>query len=367
MRPDPTIWDYLGVIAARWRFLTAVVAATVLLTLVVTRFLPRKYTTTSTIIIDPPATNDTRTATALNPTYLESLHTFEHFFTSDTQFQQAAQRFHLSSGDSDIETLRQKVLKVTMPHGTRILQVSATLPDPLHAKQLVDFITENSIAASRAEALGADRDTLANVTAEVERGRTRFEKALSEWERAAKDDTPDSIQSVLEAKVGLHSTISRYEEEAKAEADGWQARAEAGTPDALEYAKGEARAAAVKQKDFAARADKIAAEIAANRKLLAERSGRLTTATAELESARKALDSAQARLRDFSALEGMRSERMRVIDPGVVSRKPSSPNALLNAISAALLAACLGVAWILLRAGDKSKPAALVLSAQRSA
>ena len=65
---------------------------------------------------------------AVSPIYLESLKTYEHF---------ADQRQPVSEGgaavrtctDGPIESLKRRVLQVQLVRNTRILEISATLPD----------------------------------------------------------------------------------------------------------------------------------------------------------------------------------------------------------------------------------------------
>ncbi len=367
MMPEPTLGERFRYVAARWRYLLTVIGCAAALAFVVSELMPRRYTATATVIIDPPAASDPRASAALNPTYLASLSTFERFFTSDTLFQQAAGRFHLDIADNDIETLRRRVLKVSMQRDTRILEVSATLPDPVVARSLVQFITEQSIAASHAGAIGADHEALETMNAELDRARTRFEKARTQWERVTRNDTPSSDEDSLEAAIGLQSEIRRLENEAGAETADWQARAQDGVPVDREYARTQARAAAARRDHYAAREAQIASEIAADDKLLATNSAALTTASAELDSSRKELESIQAHMRDLTAMAGTRTERMRIIDRGVAPRRPSSPNVLFSTIAAALLAACLGAAWLALRADEPRPRPAVIRNAQRLA
>ena len=52
--------------------------------------LPKRYTATATILIDPPAGGDPRIATAVSTVYLESLKTYELLATNDQLFVRAA-------------------------------------------------------------------------------------------------------------------------------------------------------------------------------------------------------------------------------------------------------------------------------------
>jgi uncharacterized protein involved in exopolysaccharide biosynthesis len=368
MPPDAIPGYKLAYVVSRWRFLAVAVGLAALLAFIASEFLPRRYTATTTVIIDPPATSDIRAAASLNPAYLDSLRTFEHFFTSDALFEQAASRFHLDTGGEDVDTLRRRILKVKQQHETRILEISATLPDATAASALVRYITEQSIAASRDHAVSVDRDSMSNLAAELDHARAQLDQAQAEWQRASKDDTPDSIQATLDSAITLQSEIRSHENEAAADAEEWQVRARQGQVSDRGYAQVQAEATTARKVDYEKRRAKLEAEIALERKTLADRSSRLTLASAQLDMARRAFDTAQARLRDFGAVAGMRSERMRMIDRGVVPRKPSSPKVLLNTLASVVLALCLSLGWLVLGAGEaRPRPAMVRTAAQRSA
>jgi len=357
---DRTVRERTAYVLGRWRFVVTAVAAAGLLAFAVSEFLPRRYTATATVIIDPPGTNDPRAAMVVNPTYLESLRTFERFFNNDTLFQQAAQRFHLDAGTAGILALRKRVLKVGMQRDTRVLEVSATLPNPQDALALVRYITEQSIKASRAEAQAADQDTLANVTEEFDHARVRFEKARAEWELAALQGTPETVQGEVSAAIGLQSEVSRLRVQAEAEAAEWRIRARDGDAQDRQSSTVLTNAAGARASEYARRESELAEEVAAKRKLLAELTERHAVASGEFDSARKAYEAALSRVRDFSAVNGLRSEHLRVIDPGVEPSQPSSPKVLLNTIVAVLLAFCIALSWLSFVAGTPRQRPAVV-------
>jgi uncharacterized protein involved in exopolysaccharide biosynthesis len=361
---DRTVRERFAYVLSRWRFLAVVVAGAGVVTFAVSELLPRRYTAISTVLIDPPGTNDPRAAMVVNPTYLDSLRTFERFFTSDTLFQQAAQRFHLDAGNGGITALRNSVLKVAVQHDTRVLEVSATLPNPKDALALVQYITDQSINASHEEALAADRDTVRNVTEEFEHARVRFEKARAEWELAARQGTPETLQGEVTADIALQSEFSRLRVQAEAEAAEWRIRARDGDAQDRQSSTVLTNAASARASEYGKRERELAEEVSTKRKLLAEVGERHVVATSEFDAARKAYEVALGRVRDFSALNGLRSEHMRVIDPGVEPRQPSSPRVLLNTIAASLLAVCFAVAWLNLMAGTpRQRPAVVRASA----
>jgi uncharacterized protein involved in exopolysaccharide biosynthesis len=87
---------YISYLESRWRWITASAGIAVVLAAGVSLAIPARYTATARIVIEPPAGADLRSATTVSPIYLESLKTYEVFAASDSLFQKAAQRFHLS-------------------------------------------------------------------------------------------------------------------------------------------------------------------------------------------------------------------------------------------------------------------------------
>ena len=350
-REEPVVRDRVLYIATRWRFLAVTVGIAAVLAFTISEFMPRRYTATVTVIIDPPAAADPRAATVLNPAYLDSLTTFEHYFDSDALFQQAAPRFHLDPASMGVTALRKKVLKVAMQHQSRVLEVSATLPDPKNALALAQYIAQQGIQASRDESLTGDRDSLASVSEELDNARTRLDQARAEWQRIAHDDTPETLRAEVSSAIGLLSETKRLHEQADAEAAEWRVRARDGAAEDRQSSTVLANAGAARGAEYAAREKDLSDEIATKRKLVAESTARHALASAELDSAQRACDAALARSRDYGSLTGMRGERMHVVDPGVEPRKPSSPKVLLNTLAAGLLAACIAIAWLNLMAG----------------
>ena len=75
------------------------------------------------------------------------------------------------------------------------------------------------------------------------------------------------------------------------------------------------------------------------------RSGDAVT-EAERKAAQAGLAAVEARLRDARADAGYRGERLKVVDPGIVPERPSSPNLPLNVAAALLLGAGLPLVYL---------------------
>ena len=135
---------YIGYLRARWRWILASCGVALGIALAASMAMPRQFTATARIVIEPPAGADLRTAMAVSPIYLESLKTYEHFAAGDSLFQKALERFDLLA--RPIESVKKRVLKVQIVRNTRILEISATLPDAKKAQALAQFLAESTVA-----------------------------------------------------------------------------------------------------------------------------------------------------------------------------------------------------------------------------
>lgn len=82
------------------------------------------------------------------------------------------------------------------------------------------------------------------------------------------------------------------------------------------------------------RAADLEKRIGQNSLLASKRGAERQTLDANFKMAQTASENSAARLRDLRATAGTRGERLRVIDPGVVPQRPSSPNVALNVLAA---------------------------------
>src|SRR5947209_3631300 len=167
---------YAGYMRARWRRIAGSCGIAAALALIISLLMPRQYTATARIVIEPPAGTDLRAAMAVSPIYLESLKTYEHFATSDSLFQKAIGQFGLRSllGTGPIESLKRRVLKVETVRNTRILEIAATLPDPRRAQALVRFLAESTVNLNRSMVTESDQDLLQGMEQQEREMRARF-------------------------------------------------------------------------------------------------------------------------------------------------------------------------------------------------
>ena len=135
------IFEYVAHLRTRWRIPVLAIVTAGAMAALITMLAPKKYTATVSILIEPPGVSDVRVATAVSPVYLESLKSYERFGASDSLFAEAVKRFGLqdSQGLPPLFRLKRRVLRVSKPRDTRILELSATLPNPPEGPRVVAF------------------------------------------------------------------------------------------------------------------------------------------------------------------------------------------------------------------------------------
>ena len=353
---------YISYIASRWRLIAASCAIAVCLALGASLIMTRQYTATSRIVIEPPAGSDPRGSIAVSPIYLESLRTYEHFAASDSLFQKAADRFGLRRmfGARPIESLKKRVLKVDTVRNTRILEISATLPDAATAQALAHFLADAAVALNRSMVSEGDRELEQGTEQAEADARARVAEIDKTWTRLLSEEPTEDLQSALESAGRLREDLQQQAVAAELEvADSGERAQRAAAADAAEIGRQKANAQA-RLEELHKRIDAADRQAAQREKTLSARIAHRDSVAAQRKEAEEALTAAEARLREARAQAGYRGERLTVIDPGVVPERPSSPNLPLNVGAALLLGLVLPVLYLILemnfreaRAGER--------------
>jgi uncharacterized protein involved in exopolysaccharide biosynthesis len=323
--------EFLTFLQKHARFAASAVITAVVLTLAACWLLPPRYTATATLVIEPPVANDPRAATAVTPVYLESLKTYEQFAASDSLFQKACLQFHLSENPCS-DSFKNRVLRVTKLKDTKLLRISVTLRDSLVAQKMVQFLANETVALNRTLARDGDKETLADVQNQQADAAQALQKARAEYEAATASGSErlldEEVRSLsdLKARAGVEILRSRA------------ALAEDNTP--------------VEQ----ARLKSLEAESAELDRKLAAQSSALGAAKAREDRAADALRNAEStheawakRANDTAIAAGLRTEQLRIVDPGVVPQQPSFPNVPLFTGAAFLISALLTLVYLALR------------------
>lgn len=322
MRDSFDVFEYIDFLRARWKFPAFACGFAILAALATGFLLPRRYTSTATILIDPPAGGDPRIATAVSMVYLESLKTYELLATNDQLFMRAVSKFHLRDRDgSAIESLRRRVLKVDKLRDTRALQINVTLPDPRTAQAVAQFIADGAVELSRSGGKEADEAMIKDAAEATAALKARLDEAASAWQSAAGTHSTEALRSEVFDDSDLKS---RIEEQLLDE----QSNVAASGPDASR-----ARIQVLER-----RMGELSRAIGEKSKALAQQSAREEDLRAALTAARADYETASQHLADLRVSRGSRAEWLRVIDPGIVPQRPSSPNVPVILIGATLLA-----------------------------
>ncbi|MGB9458384.1 MAG: hypothetical protein WCB12_20215 [Bryobacteraceae bacterium] len=335
---------YIGYIKLRWRSIAASCAIAVTLALIVTLLMPRQYTATARIVIDPPAGADLRTAVAVSPIYLESLKTYERFATAGGLFQKAVERFGLRQllGNRPIESLQKSVLRVEIVRNTRILEIAATLPDPTRAQALAQFLAEETVELNRAIATEGAQDLVEGIAQEERRARERLSETDAAWSRVLTDEPVEALQSDLAVAAGLRADIQ--EQIARAELEVAESADRARQIPATMGASASQTGLQELRRQLLA----INRQEAEKQNLLAQRRADREKLESERKLAEAALAAMEQRLSEARGESGYRGERLRIIEPAIVPERPSSPNLPLNMAVALLLGLLLPVTYFTL-------------------
>jgi uncharacterized protein involved in exopolysaccharide biosynthesis len=341
--------DFALYLRSRWRVAVIACATALAIAGMAAALLPRRYTATATLIIQPPASADPRAALAVSPVYLESLKTYLNFATSDTLFLRALNELDLRRHypGTSVESLERRVLSVTKPAATRLIQIQATLDEPREAERLARFIAEQTVAMNR----GLDEHSGDAAVKQAEENVAHAEARLQMAVKAAASDGAASVDA-LTADLKNMSEL-QYDAErqlAQARTDLADLKAQAGS-----FPAGDEKAAWNAREMAATLARALDLDIQAKHfeTMVAEKAAALERAKpirdsleAEQKLARTDLETSRTQLTEARASMAYRGERLEVLDPGIVPERPSSPNLPLILISALGLAIVASVAYL---------------------
>jgi uncharacterized protein involved in exopolysaccharide biosynthesis len=327
--------EFAGYIALRWRVVLIASLCAVAIAGIAGFVLPRLYTATASLMIDPPAGMDPRSATSLSPVYLESLKTYEHLASSDSLFQEALNHLGIrekTSGRS-IESLKRSVLKTSKPLNTRIIEIEATLEDPVAAQRLAQYIAERTVALSAS----IDGQSAADSAKEAQANFDRAEKRLNAAIKSSDEFGPAGLDADLSSTAELKFGVERDLRDARGELAGLV------VPDDAD------RTASLRGK--IAELEKQDRELERSLQSKEHSSVRREELDADVKSSRLNFDAARAKLDDINASAAFRGERLHVLDPGIIPQRPSFPNTPLNVLAALLISLVTSLCWLALRFG----------------
>jgi uncharacterized protein involved in exopolysaccharide biosynthesis len=321
-----------------WILLSA--ATAVALALGISMWMTPEYTATVRVVVEPPAGTDLRSAMAVSPIYMESLRTYEQFASSDTLFASAIERFGLRAlhPGLQVESLKKRVLRVEILRNTRILEIEATLPAPRKAQALAQFLADSTVALNGTVAREGERDLLAGLESQERDARAAVDRIDSEWARVISQEPVDSVKAALDQDETLRLDLEHQRLEAEQDAAN-------SVPANASLAFGRR----TRLTEILRQLDELDRQTAAREQLLIARETRRDQLQTDRRTAQTALAAIETRLREARSEAGYRGDRLRVIDPGIVPERPSSPNLPLNVAAALLLGLLLPLGYFTLQ------------------
>ncbi len=343
-------FEYFEHLRRRRRFLAIVGGVALLLSAAAALLLPKRYTATARIMIEPPGGGDQRVAVAVSPIYLESLRTYERFASSDSLFLGALDHFGLRDRNPrPVESWKGSILRVEMPRNTKILEISATLPDAKKAQAMAQYIAQQTVDLSRSLNRASALDTIRDAQAQVTEARARLDRATAEFSRVAAQEPMETLLEDIRSAEVLRNDLERqaaYTEMLIAEARESRGKAGGSPADTLQEQLSEQRLRVLNR-----RMAVLAGQIAAKQALASERATRRDLLTEERKDAEVNLAAAEARLRDVRTAMSYRGEELRIVDPGIVPERPSFPNPPLIIGAGVLLAAAISLIYLTIEFG----------------
>ena len=339
--------DFLSDLRARWHSIPVACAVAVSLALVISLAMPKRYTATAELLIQPPGGNDPRAATAISPVYLESLKSYERLALSDTLFLRAIEHVGAAGSDNQhsIESLKRSILRVVKPPNTAVLEISATMSDPRKAQALAQFVAEQTVLLSRSMESQTAGEATSEVQKQFDAARTRLSRAHQAQNDFRREPAVEGLETELNNNADLLLSIDKQISQIRTEVAGYKAEQTAPAGNDANSARTLA-ADDARLKSLLAQRAELTGSMSQQQKQLHEAKTRTTQIDSELESAELAFETAESQLNEALSTSQFRGERLHLIDPGVVPQEPRSPNVPLNAMAALVLALVGSVVFI---------------------
>jgi uncharacterized protein involved in exopolysaccharide biosynthesis len=318
--------EFAGYVRNRWVAITIACGVALGLTLIVSLLLPKRYTATASLLIQAPGGNDPRASTAISPVYLESLKTYESFASSDTLFARALDTLHVRDGNAGtpIESLKKRMLKVSRPSSTTIVEVSVTLGDPRKAQAVARYLAEQTVELSKSLDTGATNELTLGFRNQLDATSKRYQDAKQAREAFAAAQPIQALENEVREAGDLKFRL-KQELETMRPGDG-------GVADKRAAIEGQLRGL-----------DKTLAE---DGPVLEQRKIRRDALEGEERSSRELWEEANEKLNDV--LSSAHGERLQIVDPGIVPDRPSFPNVPLNLAAALVLSLTGSMIWLTL-------------------
>jgi capsule polysaccharide export protein KpsE/RkpR len=255
---------------------------------------------------------------------------------------------------------------VQVVRNTRILEIAATLPDPKKAQALAQYLAEATAELNRSSVAESDKDLVAGFAAQEHEARAKMAGVEAEWSHAIASEPVTALEAAIEqaaeGRAKLQAQIQSVELEI---AEVGERLKQAAPAEQVELRREESSARA-RLAEMRKQTQEFDRQNAERERLLATRTAHRDKLEADRKSAQAALTAVEGRLREARGETGYRGERLKIIDPGIVPQRPSSPNWPLNVAGALLAGVVLPILYLTLAMSFQEQRAASRRSALRA-
>jgi uncharacterized protein involved in exopolysaccharide biosynthesis len=247
------------------------------------------------------------------------------------------------------------VLKVELLRNTRVMEISATLPDAQKAHALVKFLADSTVDLNRASLSASDSELLDDLAQQANGARQELRQTDTEWAKALATEPVAELSAEMEEVAAQRSKLEEQIQTEEVQIADLQQRLHGGenTPD-LRNEQSDAQARLAEINKQLARLDRDTNE---REKTLGVREAHRNQLDNERKERQTALAALEAKLRDARSASGFHGERLQVVDPGIVPERPSSPDIPLNIAAALFAGLALPVLYLTLRMNFEARRA----------
>ncbi len=213
--------------------------------------------------------------------------------------------------------------------------------DPTLAQKVAEYLANQTVALSRGESLDADREFTEEAEKQAAAVRQRLKQAEQAWTNLSVQKPVDALQGEMDSNVELEGKLRQQIVDAETSiAEYQQEKSES------QFGREQLQAAGARKALLEKRLQEMQRSIRELAVTMAARSAQRDASKNELKMAQAASEAAEKHLSELRAAAGSRGERLRVMDPGIVPQRPSSPNVPLNVAAALFLALAASIVYL---------------------
>jgi capsule polysaccharide export protein KpsE/RkpR len=201
-------------------------------------------------------------------------------------------------------------------------------------------LAEETVALSHGESLAVDRESIDETEKQASADARRLAQAQQAWTTLSVKEPIETLQGELDASVEQQAKLRQQLVDAQANIAEYKEQADS------QFAREQLQAERAREAVLEKRLQELQRSIQESAGVLAGRSAKRDALQNEVKMAESASETSEKRLSELRGAAGSRGERLRVMDPGIVPQRPSSPNVPLNLAAALFLALTASVIYL---------------------